>query len=141
MTNPEAKIGHEAFVPLFDGDNTGQMPYAQFVGRLEGCSLSANQIENFAIGAARGNNGGTWAEHYTPDQKHYWRNYVIELAGAIKRAQPSNADVDAHKGTLRGVIHEMEHIVIETQVARRWPRVFALADNLHTVLKNKLDRL
>lgn len=36
-------------------------------------------IEQFAIRAAKGNNGGEWATHYTEEQKEYWRQFVHEL--------------------------------------------------------------
>jgi hypothetical protein len=41
-------------------------------------------IEKFAKQAALGNNGGTWAEHYTEAQKEYWRAFVRELIVHIK---------------------------------------------------------
>lgn len=52
-------------------------------------------IEAFAIRAAKGNNGGEWlkkpdgTQHYTEDQKNYWRQFVRDIAveiGAIPRA-------------------------------------------------------
>ena len=36
-------------------------------------------IESFAIRAARGNNGGEWASHYTEQQKEFWRQFVRDL--------------------------------------------------------------
>jgi hypothetical protein len=41
-----------------------------------------DQIEQLAIRAALGNNGGTWAKHYTEDQKEFWRKFVRDLCGA-----------------------------------------------------------
>ena len=41
-------------------------------------------IETFAIRCALGNNGGTWAEHYTEEQKEYWRRFVRDLVVHIK---------------------------------------------------------
>ena len=46
--------------------------------------LSDDQIEAFAIRAAKGNNGGEWATHYTETQKEYWRQFVRDLAAAIQ---------------------------------------------------------
>ena len=39
-------------------------------------------IEQFAIRAAKGNNGGEWATHYTEEQKEFWRQFVRELFAA-----------------------------------------------------------
>jgi hypothetical protein len=41
-------------------------------------------IETFAIRAALGNNGGTWAEHYTEAQKEHWRQFVRDMIVHIK---------------------------------------------------------
>lgn len=43
-----------------------------------------NAIEALAIRAAKGNNGGEWATHYTEDQKDYWRQFVRDLAAAAR---------------------------------------------------------
>lgn len=45
--------------------------------------MSPDQIESFAIRAALGNNGGTWAKHYTEDQKEHWRQWVRGIASEI----------------------------------------------------------
>jgi len=47
--------------------------------------LSQEELEQFAIRAARGNNGGQWAEHYTEKQKEYWRQFVRDLVEAIRK--------------------------------------------------------
>jgi hypothetical protein len=39
-------------------------------------------IEQFAIRAAKGNNGGEWSTHYTEEQKEYWRQFVRDLVAA-----------------------------------------------------------
>lgn len=44
-------------------------------------------IEQFAIRAAKGNNGGEWATHYTEEQKEYWRQFVRELVGRAVAAE------------------------------------------------------
>lgn len=44
---------------------------------------SADRLESLAIRAALGNNGGSWAEHYTDDQKNYWRRFVVDLANDL----------------------------------------------------------
>ena len=45
--------------------------------------MSEEKIEAFAIRVALGNNGGTWAEHYTEDQKEHWRNFIRDLVKEI----------------------------------------------------------
>ena len=51
--------------------------------------ISADQIEALAIRAAKGNNGGEWLktpdgeQHYTPEQKDYWRQWVRDLEAAV----------------------------------------------------------
>jgi hypothetical protein len=45
--------------------------------------MTPEQIESFAIRAALGNNGGTWAEHYTEKQKEHWRQFVRDLVAAM----------------------------------------------------------
>lgn len=45
-----------------------------------------DDLEALAIKAARGNNGGTWADHYTEDHKKFWRQFVRELAAAEREA-------------------------------------------------------
>ncbi len=56
--------------------------------------LSDEQIELFAIRAAKGNNGGKWSEHYTDDQKDYWRRFVRDLAGSIRGVQDGDLSPD-----------------------------------------------
>lgn len=46
--------------------------------------MKPDKIEQFAIRAALGNNGGQWATHYTEEQKEHWRRFVRELAEQIK---------------------------------------------------------
>jgi len=41
--------------------------------------LSDETTEKFAIRCALGNNGGSWATHYTEDQKEHWRQFVRDL--------------------------------------------------------------
>jgi hypothetical protein len=41
-------------------------------------------VEAFAIRAALGNNGGTWAEHYTEEQKEHWRQFIRDLVSTIE---------------------------------------------------------
>lgn len=45
-----------------------------------------DEMELLAIKAAQGNNGGTWADHYTDDHKAFWRSFVRELAAAEREA-------------------------------------------------------
>ncbi len=49
--------------------------------------LSDEQIEAFAIRAAKGNNGGEWATHYVEKHKEYWRQFVRDLIAAIEAAK------------------------------------------------------
>lgn len=44
-------------------------------------------VETFAIRVALGNNGGTWSEHYTENQKEHWRDFVRDLAAEIARTR------------------------------------------------------
>lgn len=45
--------------------------------------MTNDECEQLAIKAAKGNNGGEWATHYTEEQKEYWRNFVKDLAYAL----------------------------------------------------------
>lgn len=47
------------------------------------------RIEAFAIRAALGNNGGTWADHYTEGQKEHWRQWVRDLMDAANKMEHS----------------------------------------------------
>ena len=47
--------------------------------------MTPEDVENFAIRAAKGNNGGDWAKHYTEDHKNYWRDFVRDLETAIAK--------------------------------------------------------
>lgn len=42
-----------------------------------------DQIEQIAIKAACGNNGGTWAAHYTEEQKAFWRMFALSLVDMV----------------------------------------------------------
>lgn len=46
-----------------------------------------NMIEHFAIRAAKGNNGGEWATHYTDAQKEFWRQFVRDLISQLEGAR------------------------------------------------------
>jgi hypothetical protein len=46
--------------------------------------MDGTTLEQFAIRAAKGNNGGEWATHYTEAQKEHWRRFVRDLVAAIK---------------------------------------------------------
>lgn len=50
--------------------------------------LSPETLEAFAIRCALGNNGGTWAEHYTEAQKELWRRFVRDLVAAMPSGEP-----------------------------------------------------
>lgn len=47
--------------------------------------MTDEDIEALAIRAAKGNNGGEWATHYTEEQKAYWRQFVVDIVGAVWR--------------------------------------------------------
>lgn len=49
--------------------------------------MTDEQIEKFAIRVALGNNGGTWAKHYTEKHKNHWRELVRDLVREIKDEQ------------------------------------------------------
>lgn len=45
--------------------------------------MTDEDIEALAIRAAKGNNGGEWATHYTEKQKAYWRQWVKDIGQAV----------------------------------------------------------
>lgn len=47
--------------------------------------MTPEKLEEFAIRAALGNNGGTWAAHYTDQQKEHWRGWVRALEGEVNK--------------------------------------------------------
>lgn len=47
--------------------------------------MNDDVVERLAIKAAKGNNGGEWATHYTEQHKEYWRNFVREIASEISK--------------------------------------------------------
>lgn len=57
-------------------------------------TMSQEQLEQLAIRAAKGNNGGEWSTHYTEEQREYWREFVRDIARAIPppRYQPHGHD-------------------------------------------------
>lgn len=52
--------------------------------------MNPKTLESFAIRAALGNNGGTWAEHYTEDQKEHWRQFVRDLEASMLKDMCDN---------------------------------------------------
>lgn len=46
--------------------------------------MNDDLIEKYAIRIARGNNGGTWADHYNETQKNFWRSLVRDLIEDIQ---------------------------------------------------------
>lgn len=56
--------------------------------------LNDNTIEHFAIRAAKGNNGGEWATHYTEDQKELWRTFVRDMAASIAASREIDDEDD-----------------------------------------------
>ena len=56
--------------------------------------IRKEDVEAFVIRAAKGNNGGEWATHYTEEQKEHWRKFVLDLASAIKGMKNKDPKVD-----------------------------------------------
>lgn len=57
------------------------------VNALVEIQLAKEAIEELAIRAALGNNGGEWAEHYTDDQKEHWRQWVRDFFEHVLEAE------------------------------------------------------
>lgn len=51
-------------------------------------------IERFAIRAALGNNGGTWAEHYTEAQKEHWRGFVRAMREDLRAEMVAGMSIE-----------------------------------------------
>jgi hypothetical protein len=64
--------------------------------------LTDDQVEFFAIRAAKGNNGGEWATHYTETHKEFWRNFVRGMVEEIAAHYTKN-----HKDSLDGIALEI----------------------------------
>lgn len=56
--------------------------------------LTDDQVEMFAIRAAKGNNGGEWATHYADEHKEYWRTFVRSIAATIEETACGNIASD-----------------------------------------------
>lgn len=54
--------------------------------------MNDEEIEALAIRAAKGNNGGEWAKHYTEAQKDYWRQFVRDLVATARESSARIAD-------------------------------------------------
>ena len=61
-------------------------------------------IEKYAIIMAEGNNGGTWATHYTDSQKDLWRARAEKLIEDVLNGMVNNiiimTDMTAHQKVL-----------------------------------------
>lgn len=64
--------------------------------------MTDKEIEDLAIRAAKGNNGGEWATHYTETeaQKAYWRQWVRDMgakayARGLKAGYEKGRDIHA----------------------------------------------
>ena len=64
----------------------GELNEAALEAAFVQIELHKEIVEQFAIRCALGNNGGEWAEHYTPEQKEHWRQFVRELADDLMAA-------------------------------------------------------
>lgn len=56
--------------------------------------LSDEQVDLFAIRAAKGNNGGKWSEHYTEEQREFWRRFIRDLENTIDCARSGDVAAD-----------------------------------------------
>jgi hypothetical protein len=56
--------------------------------------MTDEQIDIFARRAAKGNNGGDWAEHYTEDQKEFWRRFVRDMETTMREYVSGNISGD-----------------------------------------------
>jgi len=55
-------------------------------GESPNALITGEMVEELATMMAVGNNGGTWADHYTEDQKNTWRNAAHNvIAWVIER--------------------------------------------------------
>ena len=61
----------------------GDLNEASLEHALVEIGLHEDTVERFAEQCALGNNGGSWAEHYTETQKEVWRAFVRGLADEI----------------------------------------------------------
>jgi hypothetical protein len=59
---------------------------------------------------------------------------IEELIATLNGYEARIGDLE---GELRGVMHEMDHILYESDTTRRGSRVRYVADNVRTVLKSK----
>jgi hypothetical protein len=50
--------------------------------------MTEEQIDQFAITLALGNNGGEWSKHYKEEQKDVWRQRVVDFAQMLKEQDP-----------------------------------------------------
>ena len=53
--------------------------------------VTEEYLEQLAERIALGNNGGTWAEHYTEDQKGHWRRLAMDLIDDVARHMKKSA--------------------------------------------------
>ena len=66
-------------------------------------------IEKYAIIMAEGNNGGTWATHYTDSQKDLWRARAEKLIEDVLKKPTYDPNVDVEY-TLRIAIDGKEEV-------------------------------
>lgn len=65
---------------------------------------------------------------------------MVPIEELIETLNGYEGKISDLEGELRGVIHEMDHIMYESDTEQRWSRVRYLADNVRTVLKSKFTR-
>ena len=64
---------------------------------------------------------------------------MVRIEDLIETLNGYETKIGELEGELRGVIHEMDHIMYESDLGRSWSRVRYLADNVRTVLKSKFN--
>lgn len=52
-----------------------------------GVVVTDDDVEKFAIRVALGNNGGSWATHYTDAHKEHWRQFIRDLVKSIEESK------------------------------------------------------
>jgi hypothetical protein len=78
--------------------------------------MTDEQIEKFAIRVALGNNGGTWATHYTEDQKNHWRKFVCDMESEVALVTAGSLKVS---GVAVESIHPNDVVFYEGGLVRR----------------------
>ena len=82
-----------------------------------------------------------WSEGVCVDGAAILRDgCMVPIEELVETLNKYEARIDDLEGELRGVIHEMDHILYESDTNRRWSRVRLLEDNVRIVLKSKFGK-